>query len=177
MELLNDQTWDDIFMGLCDIIAKKSKDKSTKVGAIIVGLDHEVRSMGFNGFPRGAIDSRDQCPIINSGPYEGDFNIEKLNERHERPLKYKWTEHAERNAIYNAARMGGASLKGCVIYINSLPPCCDCARAIIQSGISSVVLVENEVPERWQEECNIALDMLKECNIHVRYYKPNVLER
>jgi len=108
--------WDDYFFEIVDVICKKSKDRSVKIGAVIVGPDHEIRSTGYNGFPRGINDD--------------------VEERHCRPTKYLWSEHAERNAIYNAARMG-TCLNDCEIYINWIP-CNDCMRAIIQSGIKVV---------------------------------------
>ena len=105
------------FIKLADVVAEKSKDRSTKVGVVVVGPDREIRSTGYNGFPRGINDD--------------------IDERHERPAKYDWTEHAERNAVYNAARMG-QSLKDCTMYFNWEPcPCVDCARAIIQAGITA----------------------------------------
>lgn len=96
-----------------------SKDQSTKVGCIIVGQQNEILTTGYNGMPRGVNDDVEQ--------------------RHERPIKYSWFEHAERNAIYNAARIG-TSLLGSRAYITSLCPCCDCARGIIQAGIKTIVL-------------------------------------
>jgi dCMP deaminase len=165
---------------MCDIIAEKSKDPSTKVGAVIVGQDNEVVSTGFNGFPRGAIDKPGcTCLEISDNvkiPQQSLVDkAKKINARYQRPLKYKWTEHAERNAIYNAARIG-SSLRGCRIYINSLPPCCDCARAIIQSGINEVIITKEDVPERWKEDCSIAIEMLKECGVKIlkvdkKYFK------
>jgi len=103
--------------------------------------------MGYNGMPRGIDDD--------------------VDERHERPTKYLWFEHAERNAIYNAAS-NGTALEGCTMYINSLPPCCDCARAIIQSGIIEVVVNSFDSPERWKEQCDIAIGMLKEAKVNIR---------
>ena len=100
--------WDRYFMGLAVQAATLSKDESTKLGCVIVGPDREIRATGYNSFPRGVNDDRP--------------------ERQGRPLKYKWFEHAERNAIYNAARVG-VSLKGCVLYC-AWPPCTDCARGI-----------------------------------------------
>lgn len=112
-------TWHEFYIVLCSAWSQKSKDRSTGVGAVIVGPDNEQRSAGYNGFPRNVDDDR--------------------RERHDRPLKYEFTEHAERNAIYNAARMG-TSLDGCRMYLNWYPlPCPDCARAIIQSGIVEVI--------------------------------------
>lgn len=118
--------WHDYYVLLLPRIAAKSKDPDTKVGSIIVGPDHEIRSTGYNGLPRGADDS---CA-----------------ERFLRPEKYLWMEHAERNAIYNAARMGTAT-KNCTVYV-SLLPCIDCARAVISSGICCVV-VDHTADQKW----------------------------
>jgi len=116
--------WDQYFMNIVYLVASKSKDQSTHVGAVIVGPDREIRSTGYNSFARGINDD--------------------LPERQERPEKYFWFEHAERNAIYNAARMG-LSTKDCIMYTNGVP-CMDCARAIVQSGIRAVV-----VDQGWEE--------------------------
>jgi dCMP deaminase len=109
--------WDKRFLELALLVASWSKDRSRKVGCVIVGPDREVRTLGYNGFPRGVDDD--------------------LESRHVRPIKYQWTEHAERNAIYNAARVG-VSLKGCTAYLPWFP-CIDCARAIAQVGIAELV--------------------------------------
>jgi dCMP deaminase len=112
-------------MAMLPLIAERSHDPNTKTSCVIVGPDHEIRSTGYNGFPRGI---RDDVP-----------------ERLERPEKYFWIEHAERNAIYNAARVG-VPLKDCTLYLSWLP-CMDCARAMIQAGISRLV-VDREEHER-----------------------------
>lgn len=107
--------WDKRFFDLCEHIAGWSEDQSRKVGAVIVGEANEILATGYNGLPRGI-----------SG---------EVQARHEREggEKYFWFEHAERNAIFNAAR-SGTSIEGSTIYC-SLFPCADCVRAIIQSGI------------------------------------------
>ena len=114
----NAPDWDHYFLSICRVVSARSKDPSTQIGCVIVGPAREIRSTGYNSFPRGI---RDDVP-----------------ERLERPEKYLWIEHAERNAVYNAARHG-ASLEGCTLYCQ-LTPCMDCARAIVQAGISEVVL-------------------------------------
>lgn len=111
-------SWDQYFLEICRMVANRSKDPATKIGCVIVGPAHEIRSTGYNSLPRGI---RDDVP-----------------ERLERPTKYLWMEHAERNAIYNAARCG-TTLEGCTLYAE-LMPCMDCARAIVQAGIREVVL-------------------------------------
>jgi dCMP deaminase len=128
------------------LAASKSKDTSTKIGAVIVGKSHEVRSLGYNGMPRGADDNNPA--------------------RHERPLKYRWFEHGERNAIYNAARVG-IPTDGCTMYTNA-PPCTDCARAIVQAGIAEVV-VEHESPPHWQADCAIGKEILAEGGVQLRF--------
>src|SRR5512137_1572307 len=110
--------WDQYYLDICKVVAGRSKDPNTQIGAVIVAPNHEIRSTGYNSLPRGI---RDDVP-----------------ERLERPTKYLWMEHAERNAIYNAARCG-TPLEGCTIYIQ-LMPCMDCARAIVQAGIREVVV-------------------------------------
>lgn len=143
-------TWDSYFMAMARLVAKKSKDESVKVGVVIVGPDHEVRSTGYNGFPRG-VDENDL-------------------ERWERPIKYQWVEHAERNAIYNAARMG-TSTKGCIAYMES-PPCTDCGRALIQAGIKEIVVTtQNPFKDRtdWKESIKFATDMLEEAGVKVTW--------
>ena len=86
----------------------------------------------------------------------------------ERPTKYDFFEHAERNAIYNTC-LTGTSLKGCVIYVTH-PPCTDCARAIIQSGIKMVVTFEMEKRDditspTWRDKLNYSQEMFKEAGI------------
>lgn len=112
--------WDDFFYGMARYAAGKSKDRRTKCGAVIVDDRQSVLSIGWNGFPRGVDDE----PLY----------------RHDRPAKYDWTEHAERNAIFNAASRG-IPLLGSTIYVTGMP-CCDCARAIKQAGIRCVVTIE-----------------------------------
>jgi dCMP deaminase len=145
-------TWDDTFIDLCYTIAERSKDRSTRVGCVIVGPHKEPRSMGYNGMPRSIQDD--------------------VDERHERPMKYLYMEHGERNAIYNAARMG-TSLDGCSLYVLG-PPCADCARAIIQSGIIEVICASKLAPSNHEANCEASLQMLHEAGIAVRL--PNSIE-
>jgi dCMP deaminase len=90
--------WDERFMLLAHQIARWSKERGRRVGAVIVGPDKEIRSTGFNGLPRGVRDDVEARHCRETG------------------AKYLWSSHAERNAIYNAARIG-VSLKGCVMYV------------------------------------------------------------
>lgn len=135
------ESWDATFLGLAERFARRSKDSSTKVGCVIVGPDREVRSMGYNGLPRG---------------------VEDLAERMERPAKYLWTSHAEENAVAQAARIG-VSLKGCTAYVTHFP-CARCARALIQAGIVAVVCGDGKtsMPD---EEFEVARTMLTEAYV------------
>jgi dCMP deaminase len=113
------KNWDNYFIQMAMLVAQKSKDPSTKVGCVLVATDNSILSTGFNGFPRG-VDETDQ-------------------ERWGRPQKYSRVEHAERNAIYNAAA-NGIRLRGARAYLNWEPsPCADCARGLIQAGIVEVI--------------------------------------
>jgi dCMP deaminase len=150
--------WDEFFFNLIYEIAKKSKDPSTKVGTVIVNNYNSLVSIGFNGFPRGIKDKPAEVP-----------------ERYERPNKYLWIEHAERNAIYNAARMGTA-LDGCRIYLEYYP-CSNCCRGLIQCGINEIVIdgrgfAEREAywNQRWKDDVEISKQMIAEAEIKVRFY-------
>lgn len=141
--------WDDYFKGICEAVAAKSKDPSSKIGAVIVGDHHQIVSTGFNGFPRGI--------------------QEWQPERWERPIKYRYVEHAERNAIYNAARHGIA-LEGCTLYLTGFGPptvpCVECTKAIIQSGITRVVgFPYKPAPEHWMDDLWFAFKLLGEAGV------------
>lgn len=112
-------SWDEYFMGVAMLSGMRSKDPGTQVGACIVSEDNKILSMGYNGFPKGCSD--DDFPWCREG--EGVNN------------KYFYTTHSELNAILNYR---GGSLEGAKIYV-SLFPCNECAKAIIQSGIKTIV--------------------------------------
>lgn len=142
--------WDDYFMSMATLVATKSKDRSNKVGCVIVGPNHEVRSTGYNGMCRGVDDD--------------------VESRHERPEKYFWFEHAERNAIYNAAR-NGIPLESCTAYVTMIP-CADCMRGLIQSGIGRIVTKKQEIQDsKWLDSFKRSCEMIEETGIelNVRY--------
>ena len=147
--------WDQYFMTLSYAIAMKSKDKSITVGCVIVGSDNEILSTGYNSFVRNWDDN----------------DIKNL----ERPYKYAITEHSERNAIYNAARTGTA-LKGSRIYL-AWHPCSDCARALVQSGISEVIIHKeypgNGVTQKWLDDRDIANKILTDGGVKLREWAPH----
>jgi dCMP deaminase len=129
------------------------------VGCVIVGPSHEIRSTGYNSFPRGI---RDDVP-----------------ERLVRPAKYLWIEHAERNAICNAARAGTAT-ELCTIYVD-LMPCMDCARAIVQAGLTEVVISAERMKkyssEYYDEHFRLVETLLGEAGVRVRqvHVRPNIV--
>jgi len=137
--------WDERFVALAEHIAGWSKDPSMGVGCVVVGPDREIRSTGYNGFPRGIADTS-----------------ERLEDRE---LKYPIIVHAEMNAIMHAARIG-VSLKGCTSYA-TWPPCTRCACALIQAGIRRVVSPTTHIPQRWQEDFARGKDILVEAGVLV----------
>lgn len=117
-------SWDEYFMGIALLSSMRSKDPSTQVGACIVNSEKRILSMGYNGMPR--------CCSDDEFPW--DKNENPLNS------KYLYVCHAELNAILNCA---SGNVRGCTVY-TTLFPCNECAKAIIQSGISEVVYMSDK---------------------------------
>ena len=115
-------SWDEYFLGIAMLAAKRSKDPSTQVGACIVSPDNIIISTGYNGMPKGCSD--DEFPWAREGA----------------DTKYPFVVHAELNAILNA---NGRDLRGSRIYV-ALFPCNECAKAIIQSGIKEVMYLSDK---------------------------------
>ena len=135
----------------------RSKDRSTKVGAIVIDDDYTIRISGYNGMPRNINDD--------------------VESRHMRPEKYLWMSHAEENCVAQAARIG-VSLRGCTILLTSLFPCTTCARLIIQSGICRVIAPRYNVMGQdsstrrdWDDQARVSREMLAEAGIQVFYYE------
>jgi dCMP deaminase len=126
-----------------------SKDPSTKVGAILLAPDSlQVLSLGYNGMPRGI--------------------LETVEQRWERPIKYRYVEHAERNALYNACRHG-TPIEGAIAVV-TLFPCTDCTRALIQSGVKCIVTQKPDLTcQRWGEDFTISMEMIQETNMECIY--------
>ena len=117
-------TWDEYFMSVALLAGMRSKDPSSQVGACIVSEDNKILSMGYNGFPKGCSD--DEFPWAREG--------ESLD------VKYPYVVHSELNAILNYR---GGSLEGAKLYV-SLFPCNECAKAIIQAGIKTIIYGEDK---------------------------------
>lgn len=116
-------SWDDYFMQIALISAKRSKDPSTQVGSVIVDENNIILSIGYNGFPRGCDD--------DVFPWHKDLTQEEN--------KYLYVVHAEQNAIVNSKQ----SLKNSKMYC-TLFPCNECAKLIIQAGIKHVFYIEQK---------------------------------
>ena len=116
--------WDEYFMGIAFLSAKRSKDPNTQVGACIVSQDNKILSMGYNGFPNGCSDEEFPWNRESADPYDN---------------KYFYTTHSELNAILNYR---GGSLEGSKLYV-TLFPCNECAKALIQCGIRKVIYAED----------------------------------
>lgn len=117
-------SWDEYFMGVAHLSGMRSKDPNTQVGACIVSDDNKILSMGYNGFPQGCSDD------VFPWDREGDVL----------DTKYAFVTHSELNAILNYR---GGSLEGTKLYV-SLFPCNECAKAIIQAGIKTVVYASDK---------------------------------
>jgi len=205
------KSWDSYFISMAKLISTKSKDPSTQVGCVIVGPDNEIRSTGFNGFPRGVreialqevhtpevrqkhpakVGCREcgvEIPVTqeyfdkymfttdymqcHSHFNEGAVGL--IKERWERPAKYEWVEHAERNAVYNAARIG-VSIAGCRAYLNWEPrPCVECCKGFIQAGIIEVVGPDTPFPSggtRKDWKFDVSTIMMDESGVGCREVK------
>ena len=137
--------WNKRYLELAERVSSWSKDPSRQIGAVAVGSKGQVLAQGFNGFPRGIVDTADRYA--------------------NREIKYKYVVHAEMNVIYNAT-YNGVSLDGSTLYVSGLPVCSDCAKGIIQVGISRVVMKEQNIPQHWAESWGMTAGMFDEANIN-----------
>jgi len=136
--------WDRRFLGLAEYIAGWSKDPSTKVGCVITDSRHRIISVGFNGLPAGVKDKP-----------------ERLNDREQKLLM---VQHAEVNALNFASR----DTSGCIAYTWPLPPCTQCAGALIQAGIERVVAPElTGTHDRWERHIELTKKMFAEAGVQV----------
>jgi len=140
-------SWDEYFMGVSQLSAMRSKDPSTQVGACIVSEDNKILSVGYNGFPKGCSDE--------------EFPWDKQGDIYE--TKYSYVTHSELNAILNYR---GGSLEGSKLYV-TLFPCNECAKAIIQAGIKTVIYASDKNADK--PEVRASKRMMNAAGI--RYYK------
>lgn len=137
--------WDFRYLSLAKEISKWSKDPSSKIGAVAVGDQGQVLAQGYNGFPRGISDT-----------------LPRLTDRE---TKLKYVVHAEQNVIYNAT-YNGVSLKGATLYVTGLPTCSDCAKGVIQVGISRVVMpIQQNTRTHWEDSWKLTQSMFTEAGV------------
>lgn len=141
--------WDEYFMGIAILSAQRSKDPSTQVGACIVSNENKILSVGYNGMPRNCDDD------IYPWDREGD----ELN------TKYMFVCHAELNAILNYS---GSNLRGSKVYV-TLFPCNECAKALIQSGVSEVIYYSDKYSDSFSTLA--AKRMFESAGIKMTAYK------
>lgn len=143
--------WGNRYLSLAKEISTWSKDPSRKIGAVAVGEKGQILAQGYNGFPRGILDSADR------------YN--------DRSVKYKYVVHAEMNVIYNAT-FNGVSLNGARLFVYGLPVCSECAKGIIQVGIQAVTIFSEEtVPDIWNDSWATTQSMFKEANVFALWIK------
>ncbi len=134
--------WDEYFLDLAQFVSRKSKDPSTKVGAVITDKNHVLISCGFNGLARNVRDTE-----------------ERLTNRE---LKYKLIIHAEVNSILFARR----SLENCILYCWPFMPCSNCASVVIQSGIKKVIAPFKD-NYRWAESFKLSREIFLEAGVEL----------
>jgi dCMP deaminase len=148
--------WSKYFMSIAYMIAMRSKDESTHIGAVIIDpVDKTILSTGYNSFPRGIDDD--------------------VRERQDRPEKYYWMSHAEFNAVCNAARHG-IKLNGATVYTNGIP-CMNCALSLIQAGIKEVITHKqwNDLnTDIWLEHSKRSEILFKEAGVKLWFYDGDI---
>jgi len=146
--------WDDRYLDLAEHIASWSKDPSSQIGAVCVGADGQILSQGYNGLPRGICDTDERLHIKEE--------------------KYKFIVHAEQNCIYNAT-LNGVCLDGATMYVFGLPVCNECAKGIIQVGITRVVfrtpMGDNTINIKWAEAWKLTKQMFSEAGVEFLQYE------
>lgn len=143
LELKDLSKWDHRFLELAKHVSAWSKDPSTQCGAVIADSCHKVISLGYNGFASGVVDSPERYA--------------------DRSVKYQFIIHAEVNAILNASR----SVAGSTLYVFPFAPCGDCAKVIVQSGITCIVAPSPgpDLLERWSKSLSCGYEMFSEAGV------------
>ena len=148
-------TWDEYFMGIAKLSAMRSKDPNTQVGSCIVSKENRILSMGYNGAPNGFDDK--------------EFPWGRVGNRLD--TKYMYVCHSELNAILNY-RGNTNDLKGSRIYVYYFP-CNECAKAIIQAGISEVIYEISYDYDNHSDEMEASIRMFDKCGVKYRQYEKN----
>ena len=144
-------SWDEYFMAVAKLAGMRSKDPNSQVGSCIVSADNKILSMGYNGFPCGCSDDEFPWSRVDDDPLK---------------TKYVYVTHSELNAILNYR---GGSLEGSKLYV-SLFPCNECAKAIIQAGIRTVIYDSDKY--RGTPANTASKMMLRAAGVEFRQYQP-----
>lgn len=142
--------WHHRFLKMAALVSSWSKHPDFQVGAVAVGDFGQVLSTGYNGWPRGV------C------------NEEFLREQPPKNMP-SLTIHAETNLIYNAS-LSGLSLCGSTVYVYPMFPCVDCAKALIQVGVSQIYyqsVTNDESDKKWKQSWEWAERLFKESGITI----------
>lgn len=155
------EKWDKYFLDIAEVVRQKSKDPSSKIGAVLVDKNNSIFSTGFNGFPIGVGETDES--------------------RWERPIKYQYVCHAERNAIALAARKGSIC-DGATLYLVGFgpptAPCTECTKMIIQSGIKRVVgRPFIAAREDWLNDLDFSVTLLREAGVEFVEVKSEAPQR
>ncbi len=142
-------SWDEYFMSIAVLSSMRSKDPSTQVGACLVNRENRIVSMGYNGMPK--------CCHDDEYPWERSEGLDS---------KYLYVCHAELNAILNC----NSSVKDSICY-TTLFPCNECAKAIIQSGISEVVYLSDKYAD--SDGVRASKRMFDSAGVTYRAYTPS----
>ena len=144
--------WIDYYLELAESVKSRSKDKRTKIGAVIVNDQNRLVSIGYNSFPAGINDDKEDRQVA--------------------PEKYYFMAHAEINAIVNAA-YNGVSTRNGIMFSTAGVPCCACAKAIINAGIKKVWVKKDctTIGEHWKLEQAKSITMFLEADIDLMYYE------
>ena len=138
-------SWKLKYLNLAKQISAWSKDPSTKVGCVAIGNHGQVLSQGYNGFPRGILDSED-----------------KLNNKN---IKYEYMVHAEMNCIYHAS-INGVSLLNSHFFVYGLTICHECAKGIIQVGVNKVYMKKyKSIPDQWKKSYALTKKLFNEAGV------------
>lgn len=159
-------TWDQLWMGMCQLLAKRSPCMSRKIGAVIM-RDNILLAMGYNGPPRG-IAHCEHRTYENKGVEKatriGICPRQAMGFESGEGINHCPAEHAERNAIIHAT-ITGTNLQGATMYCNCCMVCLECAKAIIQAGIIEVVLNDSQQYDYW------GMKLFEEAGIRVRVFE------
>lgn len=148
-----DERWIKYFFDIAEVVAKQSKDPSTKTGAVLVSSSKQIIACGYNGFPAKFPDNKEQYLC--------------------KDYKYPRIVHAEINALMSAAKHGISTLDSS-LFVVPIQVCNECAKAIIQAGVKNVFIKVNKSTNKWTEAFAISKEMFEACGVNVYVFDPEL---